>query len=139
MTRPLASSTIILAIAIVAAAVILRSGSTEVAAAGTTSPRTFSVQLPVVGTDSVVVGTVPAGRHLVLKDFTASPSQFVGTLQVLVDGEVHANVFAVSDGTGFTTLLAHFTAGIVIEGGHQVAVRTPTSAMGSVVVAGVLE
>ncbi|MBI1852622.1 MAG: hypothetical protein HYR85_19945 [Planctomycetes bacterium] len=139
MSRPHASSAIIFGLAIVVAALILRGSSSEVAAAGTTAPRTFSVQIPSVGIDPVVIGTVPAGRRLVLKDFTGGQSLSVSTIEVLVDGVPYTYVRATADGNGNTVLHEHFTAGIVVEGGHQISLRTPAASIPTVLVAGVVE
>ncbi len=113
----------------------------EVEAAGLES-RDVSFFVPQVTDEAngTVVGTVPPGRTLVLRDFLFPSFGF--SLDILADGEIVATIpFHKDAGSSFTNMFidtVHLSGGIVIEGGKEVAVRAGRS-QPSLTVTGVLK
>jgi len=125
----------VVALGIVATAHILsRLRSDARAQAVGREPRvvTYVVQL-LPGSATTALGTVPAGRRLILKDFMGRPNR-TDVLRVFADGVLVAVIPAVDSGS---TVDAHLSAGIAIEGGQEVGLADASGA--EYTIAGVLE
>lgn len=133
-------SPIIIALAIVLAALLLRGAPTV--QADQSNPRPFSFMLSLSGDETKLLGTVPPGKVVFLKDFYAMNSDST-TYEVVVDGTpVSPELFVAGRGTSNNgSLLLSFSNGFEVRGGETMAIHridTSTPDVTQLFVAGVL-
>lgn len=102
-------------------------------------PHVVSFRVQLVPNEIAVVGTVPEGRRLLLKDFMRARIGFSEHLEIFADETIVAEIPPSYTNNG-DVINAHLSAGIVIEGGQRLGVRQSSLSVPTfVTIAGVLE
>ena len=134
------ASSCVIACAIVASALLLRSAPEL--RAGSEFPRPVSFVATVAAGETVVLGHVPSSRTLTLHDFHLTSPDFTLRFELLADGVPAAPALRVADpGSGNDDGSHHisFHVGFELTGGQELAIRSLSSRDGTMYVRGFLE
>ncbi len=123
MDRARVASAIVVALAIVGAAFVLRFSSREASAGSADRFQVVNVRAEVpLDRTIAIVGAVPTGRRFVLRDIVSG--QTGHSLDLLADGVVIAEIQQSGEFNGVSWVHEHFEAGIVIDGGQELGLRS---------------
>lgn len=116
------AATVLMICGLITVSLFLRNG--EVANAGGEGlgpSRAVYFDISIPGESTEIIGTVPPGKRLTLKDFWTEEST-TGEYEVLADGNVVGYGFRVS-GKNDENTVTSFEIGFTIRGGQQLSIR----------------